>query len=68
MALWLLAIIWALRLNEGCITPSFTFFRFLEMKMFEKIISGGQTGVDRAALDVALELGIPLGGWCSGSG
>ncbi|MGV8040570.1 MAG: putative molybdenum carrier protein [Thermoanaerobaculaceae bacterium] len=28
------------------------------------IISGGQTGVDRAALDVALELGIPCGGWC----
>jgi hypothetical protein len=29
-----------------------------------RIISGGQTGVDRAALDVALELGIPCGGWC----
>lgn len=29
-----------------------------------KIVSGGQTGVDRAALDVALELGIPAGGWC----
>ena len=29
-----------------------------------KIISGGQSGVDRAALDVALELGIPCGGWC----
>ncbi len=32
--------------------------------LIEKIISGGQTGVDRAALDVALELGIPCGGWC----
>ena len=32
--------------------------------MFTKIVSGGQTGVDRAALDVALELGIPCGGWC----
>lgn len=32
--------------------------------MIERIISGGQTGVDRAALDVALELGIPTGGWC----
>jgi len=32
--------------------------------MINKIISGGQTGVDRAALDVALELGIPCGGWC----
>ncbi|MBK8907973.1 MAG: putative molybdenum carrier protein [Rhodospirillales bacterium] len=28
-----------------------------------KIVSGGQTGVDRAALDVALQLGIPCGGW-----
>jgi hypothetical protein len=32
--------------------------------MIEKIVSGGQTGVDRAALDVALELGISCGGWC----
>lgn len=31
--------------------------------MIEKIISGGQTGADRAALDVALKLGIPHGGW-----
>src|SRR5262245_55320595 len=29
-----------------------------------EIRSGGQTGVDRAALDVALELGLPCGGWC----
>jgi len=29
-----------------------------------KIVSGGQTGVDRAALDFALERGIPCGGWC----
>ena len=29
-----------------------------------KIISGGQTGVDRAALDVALALSIKCGGWC----
>jgi hypothetical protein len=33
-------------------------------KIFSKIISGGQTGVDRAALDAALELGLPVGGWC----
>ncbi len=32
--------------------------------MVEKIVSGGQTGVDRAALDTALALGIPRGGWC----
>lgn len=30
----------------------------------EKIVSGGQTGVDRAALDAALALGVPCGGWC----
>lgn len=29
-----------------------------------KVISGGQAGVDRAALDAALALGIPCGGWC----
>lgn len=29
-----------------------------------KIISGGQTGVDRAALDVAQKLGLSCGGWC----
>jgi hypothetical protein len=30
----------------------------------ERIISGGQTGVDRGALDAAMALGIPHGGWC----
>ena len=29
-----------------------------------KIISGGQTGVDRAALDAALQTGTECGGWC----
>ena len=32
--------------------------------MIERIVSGGQTGVDRAALDAATALGIPCGGWC----
>lgn len=32
--------------------------------MIERLVSGGQTGADRAALDVALELGIACGGWC----
>ncbi len=31
--------------------------------MLQKIISGGQTGADRAALDVALKFNIPHGGW-----
>ena len=31
--------------------------------MIKKIISGGQTGADRAALDVAIKEGIPHGGW-----
>ena len=30
----------------------------------EKVISGGQTGVDRAALEVAEVLGLARGGWC----
>jgi hypothetical protein len=30
----------------------------------ERVISGGQTGVDRAALDVAEEIGLTRGGWC----
>src|SRR4051812_32778465 len=32
--------------------------------IIKKIISGGQTGADRAALDVAITVGIPHGGWC----
>lgn len=32
--------------------------------MLKKVVSGGQTGVDRAALDAAMDLGIEVGGWC----
>ena len=32
--------------------------------MIDHVVSGGQAGVDRAALDAALELGVPCGGWC----
>jgi len=32
--------------------------------LIERIVSGGQTGVDRAALDAAIRHGIPHGGWC----
>jgi hypothetical protein len=31
--------------------------------MIKRIVSGGQTGVDRAGLDVAIKLGIAHGGW-----
>lgn len=31
--------------------------------MLKKIISGGQTGADRAAIDLAIKLSIPYGGW-----
>jgi hypothetical protein len=41
-------------------TPSIS----LTNAIVSKVVSGGQTGVDRAALDVALEVGIPCGGWC----
>ena len=30
----------------------------------KRIVSGGQTGVDRAALDAAIFLGLEHGGWC----
>ncbi len=32
------------------------------------LISGGQSGVDRAALDAAIALGIGYGGWCPRGG
>jgi hypothetical protein len=34
------------------------------MARMRKVVSGGQTGVDRAALDAARALGLPCGGWC----
>jgi hypothetical protein len=32
--------------------------------LIKKIVSGGQTGVDRAALDLAADFGLESGGWC----
>lgn len=32
--------------------------------MISKLVSGGQTGADRAALDVAIKYRFPYGGWC----
>jgi hypothetical protein len=34
-----------------------------ESFMLKKIISGGQSEADQAALDIAIKLGIPHGGW-----
>ncbi len=33
-----------------------------------RLLSGGQSGVDRAALDVAIARGIAYGGWCPQGG
>lgn len=32
--------------------------------MIKKLVSGGQTGADRAALDIAIRHGFSHGGWC----
>ena len=32
------------------------------------VVSGGQTGVDRAALELGRRLGVPVGGWCPAGG
>ncbi len=42
---------------------SLTCTKGLMVRTLMKIISGGQTGADRAALDVAIECGIDHGGW-----
>jgi hypothetical protein len=33
-----------------------------------RIVSGGQTGVDRAALEFGRRTGVPIGGWCPAGG
>lgn len=39
-----------------------------DARIISQIVSGGQTGADRAALDVAIEQGIDYGGWCPAGG
>jgi hypothetical protein len=34
------------------------------MSRLRRVVSGGQTGVDRAALDAARDAGLAVGGWC----
>lgn len=36
--------------------------------MVARVVSGGQTGVDRAALESGRRAGIPIGGWCPARG
>jgi Circularly permutated YpsA SLOG family len=36
----------------------------VEINSIPKIVSGGQTGADRAALDLALAHNVPCGRWC----
>ena len=38
------------------------------MSKIARIVSGGQTGVDRAALDTAKAYGLETGGWCPRGG
>jgi hypothetical protein len=52
--------------TDGVVVRSSKRYRlrlFIGKPMIRKIISGGQTGADRAALDAAIKLGIPHGGW-----
>lgn len=39
-------------------------YRVRLSRLVTRIVSGGQTGADRAALDRAIARGIPHGGWC----
>ena len=38
------------------------------MSRIVKLISGGQSGADRGAMDAARDCGMPLGGWCPAGG
>ena len=49
--------------NTKCYTSSSKTSFPITVSMLLKIISGGQTGADQAALDAAIEMGIPHGGW-----
>lgn len=48
----------------SCIFSGDSITTMIQRKIFEKVISGGQTGADQGALDAALELKHPCGGWC----
>ena len=44
--------------------PMLTGFQPVTGFPVKQIVSGGQTGVDRAALDWAIDHAVPHGGWC----
>lgn len=47
-------------LQRCCAVPDFLPYQFRP----QHVVSGGQTGVDRAGLDAAMALGLSHGGWC----
>ncbi len=53
-------------MDSGKVIATFSLFLFprMDRTIDIKIISGGQTGVDRAALDFASKNSIPCDGWC----
>ncbi|MDX1697408.1 MAG: putative molybdenum carrier protein [Thiohalobacterales bacterium] len=48
---------------DGNSNPESRVGRYLALNQMLRIVSGGQTGVDRGALDAALESGVDCGGW-----
>lgn len=52
------------RLRQQCLAMSAELDSEANHFLPSEIVSGGQTGVDRGALDFAIEAGIPHTGWC----
>jgi len=50
--------------GEGRIAPRRPAIHRERIDAVRKVVSGGQTGVDRAALDAARSAGLACGGWC----
>ncbi len=50
-------------MKRACCALSMELFARTSTMTIQKIVSGGQTGADRAALDFAIEYGIEHGGW-----
>jgi hypothetical protein len=50
--------------ETGTYTPPLRYRILRPVPAIARVISGGQTGVDRAALDWAIRNDVPHGGWC----